>query len=217
MIATFASTKGGCGKSVLAINVAIIRAKGGQRRTLLVDADEQGSSATFGELRASVDFSVVSLHGSAVLEGIKHHAPDFPEIVVDVGGRDTESLRAALLVTNRLIVPVQPRSLDIWAFENMVSLVAEAKTLNPNLIAYSILSLADAQGKDNEQAANLLTQYDATITHLDCPIVRRKVWADAISAGLGVTEYTPRNSKAVAEIGNLVKAIYATRSSSRGR
>ncbi len=216
MIVTFASTKGGGGKSSLAVNVAIIRAKG-QRRTLLVDADEQNSSATFGELRASKDFSALSLTGSAVLDGIKSHAPDFDEIVVDVGGRDTGSLRAALLATDRLVVPVQPRSLDIWAFENMVSLVAEAKTLNPNLIAYSILSLADAQGKDNEQAANLLTQYDDTITHIDCPIVRRKVWADSISVGLSVIEYTPRNTKAIAEIGNLVSAIYAKRSSSRGR
>lgn len=51
MIVTFGSTKVGCGKTVLAINVAIIRANKGQRKTLLVDADEQGSSATFGELR----------------------------------------------------------------------------------------------------------------------------------------------------------------------
>lgn len=38
--------------------------------------------------------------------------------MIDVGGRDTGSLRAALTVTNTLLIPVQPRSFDLWAIDN---------------------------------------------------------------------------------------------------
>ena len=43
---------------------------------------------------------------------------------------------------------------------------------------------------------------------LDTVIMRRKVYAESISKGLGVIEMKPRNVKAIAEFEHLVEEIY---------
>ena len=50
MIIVLAQTKGGVGKSTLAVNLAIARSLGGGD-TLLVDADEQATATDFTALR----------------------------------------------------------------------------------------------------------------------------------------------------------------------
>jgi chromosome partitioning protein len=62
----------------------------------------------------------------------------YGEIVIDVGGRDTGSLRAALTVADAIPVPFQPRSVDLWAGEQIAALVSEAKLLNERLLAYAL-------------------------------------------------------------------------------
>ena len=67
-----------------------------------------------------------------------------------MGGRDTGSLRAAT-VTHTLLIPVQPRSFDIWAVEQMADVLKEAREIN-DLNAFAVINGADAQGHDNEDA-----------------------------------------------------------------
>jgi cellulose biosynthesis protein BcsQ len=51
MILAVGNTKGGVGKTTLAVNLAVALALAG-RDLLLVDGDEQGTALTFTELRA---------------------------------------------------------------------------------------------------------------------------------------------------------------------
>ena len=51
MILSAAHIKGGVGKTLLAVNIAAVLARRG-RDVLLIDADDQASSATFSEIRA---------------------------------------------------------------------------------------------------------------------------------------------------------------------
>jgi len=48
--------------------------------------------------------------------------------VIDVSGRDTGSLRAALTDSQTLLVPMQPRSFDISAVGEIAELVHAART-----------------------------------------------------------------------------------------
>jgi len=59
----------------------------------------------------------------------------------------TGSLRAALIVNDKFLIPVLPRSFDIWAVEYVGELVREAReALNPGLRACIFLNSADARG-----------------------------------------------------------------------
>ena len=103
---------------------------------LLVDGDEQGSASLFSQLRADLvgecGYTAVGLHGAALRTQVRQLAGKYGDIIIDVGGRDTGSLRAALTVANVLLVPVQPRSFDVWALDQVAALVVEAREINSN-------------------------------------------------------------------------------------
>jgi cellulose biosynthesis protein BcsQ len=56
------------------------------------------------------DFTTVQLHGAAIRLQMRSLAERYDEIVIDVGGRDTGSLRAALTVADMILIPFQPRT-----------------------------------------------------------------------------------------------------------
>lgn len=212
MIVTIGSTKGGVGKSTLALNVAIARAISG-RSVWLVDADRQATASLAIQARGAVGV-VPEVACSALPDGGELHAQvvakaaKFQDVVIDAGGRDSSALRAALLVSDLLLVPTAPRSFDVWALDDIAPLIDEARAINPRLKVRVVLSCADTVGKDNGAAAAALSElpgmeYQAT------PVTRRKSIAVAGAQGLSVLEAKPKDKKAIAEIQALCAAIFA--------
>lgn len=210
MILVVGNTKGGVGKTTLAVNLTIARALAG-RDVLLVDGDEQGTAIGFTELRTEQfgrpGYTAVSLHGAAIRTQTRQLAPKYADVVIDVGGRDTGSLRAALTVADTLLIPVQPRSFDLWAIDNVAALVKEAREINDRLRAVVILNAADAQGGDNDAAAEHLGEAYG-IDYLRTPVGRRKAFPNAAATGRSVLEQTPRDQKAVQELAAVVAAVF---------
>lgn len=210
MIITIGNTKGGVGKTTLAVNLAIIRATEG-RDILLVDGDEQGTAMTFTDLRAEKlgrpGYTAVSLQGAALRTQVRQLAPKYEDILIDVGGRDTGSLRAALTVSNLVLIPMQPRSFDLWALYQIEELIKEAREINDSLRAVVVLNVADPAGRDNEEAAAAVQEIEG-LELLPATIGRRKAFPNAAAYGKAVTEMTPRDPKAIEEITAVVQSIY---------
>ena len=210
MILTVGNIKGGVGKTTLAVNLAIVRAAAG-RDVLLVDGDEQRTAITFTDLRAeqmgSPGYTAVSLQGAALRTQVRQLVTKYDDILIDVGGRDTGSLRAALIISNTLLIPVQPRSFDIWAVDQVADLVKEAREINSDLRALILLNAADAQGRDNEDAADALREVEG-LELLPMIIGRRKAFPNAAAVGRSVIEQTPKDPKALEELYALAAALY---------
>jgi chromosome partitioning protein len=211
MIVLLAQTKGGVGKSTLAINLAIERSRAG-RDVLLVDADEQGTAMDFTALRTealgSPGYTAVSLAGPAVRTQVLQLQPKYEDIIIDAGGRDTTGLRAALTVADVAIVPFKPRTFDLWVVDKVVSLITEAGQyrISP-LQAWAILNFADSGGADNAAASAALSG-NGVLSYLDCPIGRRKAFSHAAAEGRGVRELKRQDPKASAEIAAVVAAVF---------
>jgi chromosome partitioning protein len=212
MILVAGGIKGGSGKTTLATNLVVMRSREG-RDVLLVDADDQQSAAEFTELRAEemddAGYTCIRLDDKAVRDQVERLKNKYNDVVIDTGGRDTTSQRAALTIADALIVPFGPRSLDIWTLERVEELVANARAVNPDLEAYSFINRADHQGSYNEETREVLTDSDH-IEFISPTLGDRKAFAIAFDYGQSIIEYTPRDRKAIAEMETLYETVFET-------
>ena len=211
MILTIGNTKGGTGKTTLAVQLAISLARAG-RDVLLVDGDTQGSAQTAIAIRtealrqptlACVQFP----EGRVLRDQVRLQAPRYQDVLIDAGGRDSGALRAALVLSDVLLIPFLPRSVDVWALADIAALVDEARTVREGLVAYAVLNAADpGTSSDNTEAAEALAEFPQ-LSLLDAPIRRRKAFANATGQGLSVDELTPLDPKASTELAALLSNV----------
>lgn len=210
MVLVAGGIKGGTGKTTLAVNLAVIRFHLDQD-VLLVDADDQGNAAEFTKLRAEemddAGYTCVRLDGKEVRDQVRRLEDKYDDIVIDTGGRDTTSQRAALTIADTLVAPFGPRSLDVWTLERVEELVSDAQAVNPELDAYSFINRADHQGSYNEETREVLTESEC-VDFLDAPLGDRKAFGIAFDYGEGIVEYKPRDKKAIREMKELYNAIF---------
>ena len=109
-----ASSKGGVGKTTLSTNLAAHFANAG-KRTVLVDADRQGSSRHWAEKRASMEHAVLPLDGTR-RDWDRRLPGDAEHVVVDAAaGAHGAELAHFLDVAVAVVVPVLPSTIDIEA------------------------------------------------------------------------------------------------------
>lgn len=211
MIIVVGGIKGGSGKTTVATNLAVMRAREGHD-VLLVDADDQETASDFTMLRneraaGEAAYTSIKLSGQAVRTETLRLAGKYDDIVIDTGGRDTTSQRAALTVAEVLLVPFVPRSFDVWTLEKVSELAGEMRLANPDLQAYVFINRADPAGRDNEEAAEALRDTDG-LTFIATPLGTRKAFGNAASQGLVVSELRPQDAKATQEIETLYRYLY---------
>lgn len=209
MVIVIGGIKGGSGKTTLSTNLCVLRSLSGQK-ILLVDTDEQRSSSEWAEHRESLNietpWTTIQLEGEAVRTQIPKLKKDYDEVIVDVGAGNTNSQRAALMVASILIAPFQPRCLDVWTVDKLSKLIQEARMFNPDLKVFAVINKAEARGKDNHRAVEVLKKMSG-VECLKNMICQRKAFSNAIAEGLGVIELTPKDLKAISEIQNLNNII----------
>lgn len=211
MILTVGNTKGGVGKTTLALNIAIARALSG-RDVWFIDGDRQGTGQIALTIRAENGITpVISCaqyaDGATLRQQVKQTGGKFQDIVIDVGGRDSTALRASLSITDVLIVPFAPRSLDVWALSDMSHLIDEARGVRGEFPVYAVLNNADSSGQDNTEAVEAIADYPA-MKYLDAPIRRRKAIATSAGRGMSVLEFTPKDVKACEELESLINIVF---------
>jgi chromosome partitioning protein len=213
MIILSGGIKGGSGKTTVATNLAILCALA-DRDVLLVDADDQESASDFTLLRnerrpEGAGYTSIKLSGKAVRTELLRLAPKYDDVVIDTGGRDTSSQRAALSVADVLLVPFVPRSFDVWTLEKVAELVEEMRQVNASLRAFTFLNRADPRGHDNLDAAEVLQEAPA-LAFIDTPLGSRKAFSNAAAQGLAVTELRPADPKASEEMMTLFRYLFDT-------
>jgi chromosome partitioning protein len=210
-IVTIGNVKGGVGKTTATLNLGAWLAHI-QQRPWLIDADRQGSLTEVMAQRAEAGDRVPSLAAAHYIDGqnlraqVQLQAGNFTHVLIDAGGRDSTAFRAALALSDMVVIPFQPRSLDLWALQGMNELVAEVRALGRPLKALTFLNMADIQGNDNREAEQALENFPE-LAFLDAPLMRRKAFANAIGEGLSVIEQAQQDKKAAAELAYLAERL----------
>lgn len=214
MILTVAHTKGGVGKTTISIQLATyLKAIKKVDKLLLIDGDPQRSTLdAISERNSNDKYPPINcaqyLTGKELVGQLKSQRDTWQQIIIDIGARDNNALRAALMYSDALLIPVQPRGFDLQALRDLHIVMEDAWNLDAHFKAFAFLSMADSQGSSNAESQEYLSNYE-DITFLDAPIVRRKAFASTSLAGISVFEESPKDPKACKEMENLVSQLYS--------
>jgi chromosome partitioning protein len=209
VIIALTGQKGGVGKSTLATSLAAeLLARGG--RVLLVDADPQGTSRTWGEVAAEGGHPLPTV----VAMGATMHRPEqlprvaqgYDHVVIDGPPRHGDIQRSALMVADLALLPCGPSAADAWALTSSVELLQEARSLRGGLRAYVVITRTQGRTALARSAREALK--DCGLPLLGTCLGYRVAYAEALGAGLGVTTYAPRDP-AAAEVRALVDELFA--------
>lgn len=213
MIITVGNTKGGVGKTTLAVQLAVMRARQG-RDVWLIDGDRQGTSSDAIAVRAEAECypgigCAQYADGPTLRAQVQQQKGKWDDIIIDAGGRDSTALRAALILSDVLIVPFAPRSYDVWALDDMAELIEEARSVRDGLHCYAVMNLADPgqQSQDNREAEEAVSEIPQ-FEYLPTPLRRRKAFSNAAGSGLAVCEMSPKDPKAIAEMNSFFYSVF---------
>ena len=146
MIVAVVAEKGGVGKTMVATNLAGMRASMGSR-VLLIDSDRQGSATfwtQFRSERALAQVETQDIQGEAFRRFISVPRILYDDIVIDVGAGDGPNLDTALLYADCAVVPLRPTGVDMYTMQLMDTRVSEARAGNPGLRAIALINQASA-------------------------------------------------------------------------
>jgi chromosome partitioning protein len=213
MVVGVCNEKGGSGKTTFACNIAIMRALAG-RDVLLVDADPQASSSEFVKVREDLKIqpaiTCVSILGRAVASEVRKLIPRYQDIIIDAGGRDNAGLRAALVVSDVLIVPFLPGQFDIWGLENMDNLLEDALVLNPEMNPIAVLNKMDSNPRIGlAQEASEMVNEMKNLRLSSVRIGYRVAYRRSAAEGRAVSELDRKDQKAISELEALYKEVFA--------
>jgi len=196
--------KGGVGKTTLALNLAGFFAGQGAR-TLLVDADPQGSVMAWTSVReAPPPFNVVQLATSTLHRDLPEIARDYDVVVIDGAPRVNELARSAILASDFIVIPVQPSSFDYWAAQETVQLIQEAQQFRPEIRAAFVVNRKIARTAISRAVKKAFR--DAGFPLCEAGVSQRVTFAEAATAGATVFELEPKGAGA-REIKQLGKEI----------
>lgn len=209
MIISLLNQKGGCGKTTLATHLAGDLASP-YSHVLLVDADPQGSALDWSQKRVLLGlprrFGVVGLSRETLHQEVPQIARHAQHVIIDGPPRVTALARSAILASDLVVVPVQPSPYDVWACNEIVSLVTEARIFKPALRTAFVINrriVGTVIGRDVRTA---LGEYPLRV--LNSVVSQRVLFAECAASGQLANEIDSK-SAAAREISTLSAEIRA--------
>jgi chromosome partitioning protein len=205
MITIVGSLKGGSGKSTLTFNLAVWLVMA-EASVILVDADPQATLTDVVDVRGEEGFKpkIAVFDKKALTESRLREAD---ETLIDVGTSDMESLRLALSICDRVVVPVPPSQADIWSTQRFIQMIEAVERETP-LEIIGFINRGDthhAVQETNETAAALVSL--PGLRFIKPRLSQRTVFRRSFSEGLAVFELEPRG-KGAREFMSLTAALY---------
>lgn len=205
MIIVVANSKGGVGKSTLAVHLAAWLYEQGHTVTL-ADCDTQHSSSEWAR-EASPDVKAVRLADpDEILDRLPGLGQQADFVIADGPGSNTETSRALLLRADLALVPCKASMLELRALAQATNVLRQAQDIRGGqpkaIIVLSMVGKTYRLTQDMKDAA----------AALDLPMAKtaltlRQIYADAPGQGTVVWQLGARGREAAEEVEALFREV----------
>ena len=197
--------KGGTGKTTLALNLAAGLAR--RAPTAVIDADPQRSISQWiamGDDEHALPVATpIGTDPAATIAQLKQR---HRYVVVDcpptVQGAVIDAVMSA---ADRVLIPVLPSPLDLWASVEMAALVREAQQKNRALQAWLVLNQVETRNALSRVMQQAVAEFDLPL--LQASLQRRAAYRSAAVEGVSVYGLGGRGMQAVADIEAIIEEL----------
>ncbi len=192
--------KGGVGKTTLAVHLAVLANRRGQR-TLIVDTDQQRSAAEWWHAREAETPELIEVSERQLSEALHAAESDGVDVaILDTPPHTAKAARSAAQVADLILIPCRPGILDLRAIGSTVDLARGLEA--PAAIVLNQVPPGRGIGEARivKEAREGLASYGVPV----CPVAvtQRAPLSYALIDGRAVIEFEPRG-KAAREITQL--------------
>lgn len=203
-IVSILNSKGGCGKSTLATNVARSIQLSGSN-VIIVDSDPQGTARDWRRVNEDDNLvGVVGIDRPTLEKDIPVISHAFDYVVIDGAAKLQDMLISALKVSDVVLMPIQPSAADIWACSGLVELIKARREVAGKPKGAFIVSRQIV-------GTNLAADIGEALKDFDLPVFKartsqRVIYAEALSLGSTVLDIEP-NGLAAQEVLAITKEL----------
>lgn len=216
VIITVANSKGGTGKTLLAVHLAAWLERRGSQ-VALVDADAQGSSGAWAA-EALPDVPCEAIHDA---RGLARRLPELAEafeaVIVDGPAGLAEQTRALLLVGDLAVIPVCPSVGDLRAARLAVDVLTDARAVRRDGKPGALLVLNRYQGHTRLSRECLEAAATLGVPVAKQPVRQLQAYADAVGQGQTVFTMGAAADGAADDLRRLFPEVIAWQSDERQR
>jgi chromosome partitioning protein len=205
MIIVVANSKGGVGKSTLAVHLAAWLHEQGHTVTL-ADCDTQHSSSEWAK-EAAPDVKAVRLADpNEILDQLPTLGQQADYVVADGPGSNTETSRALLLRADLALVPCKASMLEVRALAQATNVLRQAQDIRGGqpraVIVLSMVGKTYRLTQDMKDAAGALE-----LPLAKTALTLKQIYADAPGQGAVVWQLGARGREAAAEVQALFREV----------
>jgi chromosome partitioning protein len=199
-IISFVNQKGGAGKSMLAINLAVAAEASGER-VCIVDLDKQGTCANWFNIRTA-ETPVVVAPGIVIhlkLDDLiaRLAADGYTLAVIDTKGEESHETRGAMEAADLCLIPLRPAGPDLHAIRPTIDAL---RTMGKT---FALVINQALPNKKSKLTAALMTALAHDGMVVPVAVATRASFQKAYSFGQAVMEFEPAGAAGGDEIGQL--------------
>lgn len=202
MIISVAHSKGGVGKTTLALNLA-----DQLKPDIIIDLDTHQSLAIINNLRDK-KLPVLLCNNKKQIIDLLKQSDEGKIVLVDCGGFDSEFNRIAIAASDIVITPANDDLTELIGLRRFDEMIEEINSLTNEQIKVHVVFNRVHPSRTNFGEVQDFLSHSKNLKQMKSVIARRKEYPLAASKGYAVTELTStKHSSAAKEIKNLFTEI----------